>query len=161
MDAIFLDWRIFRNIFDRANRKTCRFGRPGISVLISSLGATAVLVYGAPQAPFSQPRNLIGGHCLSAFIGVTILLLLGDQGILVCPLVVALSTFAMQLTGTVHTPGGATALIAVIGGITFHKLGYWYLICPVGLGASIMVAVAKVVNRLSRKTNRKYPYSKS
>lgn len=120
-----------------------------------------MLVYGAPQAPFSQPRNLIGGHCLSALIGVTVFLLLGDQGILACPLAVALSIFAMQLTGTVHPPGGATALIAVIGGSAIHKLGYWYVICPVGLGASIMVAVAIVVNRLSRETNRKYPYSKS
>ena len=40
--------------------------------LIGSFGASAVLVYGAPQAPFSQPRNLIGGHCLSALIGVTV-----------------------------------------------------------------------------------------
>jgi CBS domain-containing membrane protein len=127
--------------------------------LIGSFGASAVLVYGAPQATFSQPRNLIGGHCLSAFIGVTIFLLLGDQGILACPLAVALSIFAMQLTGTVHPPGGATALIAVIGGSAIHKLGYWYVLCPVGLGASIMLVVAVVVNKLSCETNRRYPHS--
>ena len=127
--------------------------------LIGSFGASAVLVYGAPQAPFSQPRNLIGGHCLSALIGVTVFLLLGDQGILACPLAVAFSIFAMQLTGTVHPPGGATALIAVIGGSAIHKLGYWYVLCPVGLGASIMLVVALVVNKLSCETNRRYPHS--
>ena len=118
-----------------------------------------MLVYGAPQAPFSQPRNLIGGHCLSALIGVTVFLLLGDQGILACPLAVAFSIFAMQLTDTVHPPGGATALIAVIGGSAIHKLGYWYVLCPVGLGASIMLVVALLVNKLSCETNRRYPHS--
>ena len=65
----------------------------------------------------------------------------------------------MQLTGTVHPPGGATALIAVIGGSAIHELGYWYVLCPVGLGASIMLVVAVVVNKLSFETNRRYPYS--
>jgi len=63
----------------------------------------------------------------------------------------------MQLTGTVHPPGGATALIAVIGGSTVHALGYWYVLCPVGLGACIMVGVAMVVNNLSEGKARKYP----
>ena len=129
--------------------------------LIGSFGASAVLVYGAPQVPFSQPRNLIGGHCLSALIGVTVFLLLGDQSILACPLAVALSIFAMQLTGTVHPPGGATALIAVIGGSAIHKLGYWYVLCPVGVGACIMVVVAMMVNNLSGEKARKYPHSQN
>jgi len=63
----------------------------------------------------------------------------------------------MQLTGTVHPPGGATALIAVIGGSTVHALSYWYVLCPVGLGACIMVGVAMVVNNLSGGKARKYP----
>jgi len=129
--------------------------------LIGSFGASAVLVYGAPQVPFSQPRNLVGGHCLSALIGVTVFLLLGDQGILTCPLAVALSIFAMQLTSTVHPPGGATALIAVIGGSAIHELGYWYVLCPVGVGACIMVVVAMMVNNLSGEKARKYPHSQN
>ena len=110
-----------------------------------------------PQAPFSQPRNLIGGHCISALVGVSVYLLLGNQGIFACPLPVSLTIVAMQLTGTVHPPGGATALIAVIGGSTVHALGYWYVLCPVGLGACIMVGVAMVVNNLSEGKARKYP----
>ena len=126
--------------------------------LIGSFGATAVLVYGAPKAPFSQPRNVIGGHCVSALVGVSVFLLLGGQDIFACPLAVSLAIVAMQVTGTVHPPGGATALIAVIGGSTVHQLGYWYVLCPVGLGASIMVGVAILVNNLSGDPARKYPY---
>ena len=125
--------------------------------LIGSFGASAVLAYGAPQAPFSQPRNLIGGHCISALVGVSVYLLLGNQGIFACPLAVSLAIVAMQLTGTVHPPGGATALIAVIGGSTVHTLGYWYVLCPVGLGAIIMVGVAFLANNLSGDKGRKYP----
>ena len=126
--------------------------------LIGSFGATAVLVYGAPKAPFSQPRNVIGGHCVSALVGVSVFLLLGDQVIFACPLAVSLAIVAMQITGTVHPPGGATALIAVIGGSTVHQLGYWYVLCPVGLGASIMIVVAILVNNLSGDPARKYPH---
>lgn len=75
-----------------------------------------------------------------------------------CPLAVCLSIFVMQLTDTVHPPGGATALIAVIGGSTIHDLGYWYVLCPVALGARIMVGVAWIVNNLSGEKSRKYPH---
>ncbi len=125
--------------------------------LIGSFGATAVLVYGAPKAPFSQPRNVIGGHCVSALVGVSVFLAIGGQGMFACPLAVSLALVAMQFTGTVHPPGGATALIAVIGGSAVQHLGYWYVLCPVGLGASIMVGVAIVVNNLSGDRERKYP----
>ena len=125
--------------------------------LIGSFGASAVLAYGAPQAPFSQPRNLIGGHCISALVGVSVYFFLGNNGMFACPLAVSLTIVAMQLTGTVHPPGGATALIAVIGGSTVHSLGYWYVFCPVGLGAIIMVGVAFLANNLSGDKGRKYP----
>ena len=133
------------------------FGDQASLFLIGSFGASAVLAYGAPQAPFSQPRNIIGGHCVSALVGVTVFFFLGNEGMFACPLAVSLAIVAMQLTGTVHPPGGATALIAVIGGSTVHQLGYWYVICPVGLGACIMVVVAILVNNLSGDPARKYP----
>ena len=125
--------------------------------LIGSFGASAVLAYGVPQAPFSQPRNLIGGHCVSALVGVSVFFLLGDESIFACSLAVSLAIVAMQLTGTVHPPGGATALISVIGGSSVHQLGYWYVLCPVGLGACIMVGVAIVVNKFSKDSARRYP----
>jgi CBS-domain-containing membrane protein len=125
--------------------------------LIGSFGASAVLAYGAPQASFSQPRNLIGGHCISALVGVSVFLLLGGQGIFACPLAVSLAIVGMQVTGTVHPPGGATALIAVMGGSSVHQLGYWYVLCPVAVGACIMVGVAWLTNNFSNDPKRQYP----
>ena len=133
------------------------FGDKASLFLIGSFGASAVLAYGAPQAPFSQPRNIIGGHCISALVGISVYFLLGDQGIFACPLAVSLAIVAMQITGTVHPPGGATALIALIGGSSVHQLGYWYVVCPVALGASIMVGVAWLTNNLSKDPKRQYP----
>jgi CBS-domain-containing membrane protein len=68
---------------------------------------------------------------------------------------VATAIAVMHATKTLHPPGGATALIAVIGGPGIHKLGYMYALVPVGLGAVIMLIVALFVNNLSR--TRRYP----
>ena len=61
----------------------------------------------------------------------------------------------MHLTKTLHPPGGATALIAVIGGQSVHNLGYLYVVMPVALGACIMLVIALVVNNIPK--TRKYP----
>ena len=125
--------------------------------LIGSFGASAVLVYGVPRAEFSQPRNVIGGHVVSALIGVSLGKVLGADTMLVYPLAVALSIFAQQVTRTVHPPGGATALIAIIGGENVRNLDFYYAICPVMIGAVIMILVAVLVNNLSSDSNRNYP----
>ncbi|WP_283710565.1 HPP family protein [Pseudoalteromonas prydzensis] len=125
--------------------------------LIGSFGATAVLIYGAPLAEFSQPRNLIGGHVFSAIVGVTVAKFLSADLMLACALAVSVSIAVMHLTRTLHPPGGATALIAVIGGDSIQQLGYYYVISPVLLGASIMLLVGLLVNNLSRNPKRHYP----
>ncbi|MEI8606429.1 HPP family protein [Pseudoalteromonas sp. B160] len=125
--------------------------------LIGSLGATAVLVYGAPLAEFSQPRNLIGGHVLSALVGVTVAKLLTADLMLASALAVSLSVAVMHLTRTLHPPGGATALIAVIGGSGIQQLGYYYVVSPVLFGTTIMLLVGLLVNNLSRNPKRHYP----
>jgi CBS domain-containing membrane protein len=87
-----------------------------VFMLIGSFAATAVLVYGAPEAPLSQPRNVVGGHMLSAFIGLCIYKLSVAWSFgywLAAPLSVSLAIVAMQLTKTLHPPGGATAMIVV------------------------------------------------
>lgn len=118
--------------------------------LFAPFGASAVLLYGAPTAPFSQPRNLVGGHIISAFIGVVILNLLGDTFITVA-LAVALAIAIMLLTKTVHPPAGATALLGVVA----SQGNYAWIIAPVGLGALILLLVALTVNNLSPE--RIYP----
>ena len=81
--------------------------------LIGSFGASSVLVYGVIQSPLAQPRNLVGGHLVSAIVGVTISKFIPDILWLTAPLAVSISIVLMQVTKTLHPPGGATALIAV------------------------------------------------
>ncbi len=125
--------------------------------LIGSFGASAVLLYGAPQAELSQPRNLVGGHFLSALTGVTMALIFVESPLLAASSAVSLAIAVMHLTRTLHPPGGATALIAVIGGEKVHSLGYWYAFSPVLTGALIMLVVALLVNNLSANDKRHYP----
>jgi CBS domain-containing membrane protein len=123
--------------------------------LIGSFGASSVLVYGAIQSPLAQPRNLVGGHVISALIGVTIYKLLPDVIWLTAPLAVALSIVTMQVTKTLHPPGGATALIAVIGTEKIKALGYLYVLSPVLTGTLILLMTALVFNNMT--PNRRYP----
>lgn len=129
--------------------------RTGLVMIIGSFGASAVLVYGAIRSPLAQPRNLIGGHMLSAAIGVTAFQLIGGQPWLAASLAVSTAIAVMHLTKTLHPPGGATALIAVIGGDAVHQLGYLYILIPAGLGAVAMLIVALLVNNLA--PGRRYP----
>ncbi|MCP4130580.1 MAG: HPP family protein [bacterium] len=124
-------------------------------MVIGSFGASAVLLYGAIKSPLAQPRNLVGGHILSAIIGVTCYKLFPSQVLLASSLAVATAIAVMHATKTLHPPGGATALIAVIGSSKIHSLGYLYAIIPAGLGAVIMLIVALLVNNIPK--SRKYP----
>lgn len=125
--------------------------------LIGSFGASAVLIYGAPMAEFSQPRNLVIGHLISAAVGVTMCRLMPSSVVLAGAMAVSIAIVAMHLTRSLHPPGGATALIAVIGGSEIHGLGYWYLVSPVLTGVIIMLVVAVLVNNLSSNPKRHYP----
>lgn len=116
-------------------------------LVIGSFGASAVLLYAAPKAPFSQPRNLIGGHLLSAIAGVACFKYLPDIAVLQQGAAVATAIALMMLTHTIHPPGGATALIAVIGSDVVHGLGWAYLF-PVMAGALVLMLVALLSNNL-------------
>jgi CBS-domain-containing membrane protein len=126
-----------------------------LMMVIGSFGASAVLIYGAIRSPLAQPRNLIGGHILSAIIGVTAFQLFGGQPWLAAAIAVSTSIALMHLTKTLHPPGGATALIAVIGSDGIHSLGYLYVLIPVALGACIMLMIALIINNIPK--NRRYP----
>ncbi|MBF0399220.1 MAG: HPP family protein [Magnetococcales bacterium] len=125
------------------------------SLLIGSFGASAVLIYGAPNSPLAQPRNLIGGHLVSAVVGVMLFQWTGNIPWLAAALAVSLAIACMHLTRTLHPPGGATALIAVIGSERLHHLGYSYVLAPVGLGALCLLLVAVLINNLA--PGRRYP----
>lgn len=129
---------------------------PDVHMVIGSFGASAVLVYGAIDSPLAQPRNLIGGHILSAVVGVFCYQYFAPFGIwFTGGMAVAAAIALMHLTKTLHPPGGATALIAVIGSPQLHDIGYLYAIQPVARGAFMLLIVALLINNIPK--NRRYP----
>ena len=128
-----------------------------LTLVVGSFGASAVLIYGVPNSPLSQPRNLIGGHLLSAIAGVISYKLFSSNLFLATAIAVSTSILIMQLTLTLHPPGGATSLIAVIGGEQIHELEFFYILIPVFSGALILFLIAFIVNNIPK--NRAYPES--
>ncbi len=126
-----------------------------LTLLIGSFGASAVLLYGAVRSPLAQPRNLIGGHVLSALVGVICWKLFQDVPGLAAAMAVATAVALMHLTRTLHPPGGATALIAVIGSPEIHSLGFMYVVVPATIGPLILLLVALLVNNIPK--SRRYP----
>jgi CBS domain-containing membrane protein len=125
--------------------------------LVGSFGASAVLIYGVIDSPLAQPRNLIGGHVFSAILGVTMNYLVPVSW-LAAALAVSTSIVLMQITKTLHPPGGATALIAVIGTERVKNLGYLYVLNPILSGVIILLSVALFFNNVTE--NRSYPRNK-
>jgi hypothetical protein len=126
--------------------------------IVGSMGASAVLIYGAPDAPFSQTRNLIGGHLLAGVVGVASWELFAvplDDVTLAAPLAVSISIMLMHATRTLHPPAGGTALIAVMGSQRMHDLGFMWVLVPVFTSALLMLVVALVGNNLV--SFRSYP----
>jgi len=126
--------------------------------LIGSFGASSVLIYGIINSPLAQPRNLLGGHVICALVGVTIHKLIPNEPWLSSALSVSLSIVLMQITKTLHPPGGATALIANIGSQKIISMGYLYVLCPVLSGAIILLFVAIIFNNIT--SHRSYPRNK-
>jgi CBS-domain-containing membrane protein len=134
-----------------------------LAMVIGSFAASAVLLYGLPAAPLAQPRNVLGGHMLSALVGVAVRMLIVEQACesephcfwVGCALAVGLAIFVMQLTATMHPPGGATAFIAVASDASVNRLGFMYVLLPAGAGAAIMMFVALITNNLFPQ--RRYP----
>lgn len=126
-----------------------------MTLMIGSFGASAVLVYGAVRSPLAQPRNLVGGHVLSAVVGVICWKLMGQNMWLAEAMAVATSIALMHATRTLHPPGGATALIAVIGSTHIHTLGFLYVLVPATIGPVILLVIALLVNNIP--ASRRYP----
>lgn len=130
-------------------------------LVVASFGASAVLLYDSINSPLAQPINVIGGHIISSFTGVSLykLFQLGNAKYFYTPLVgslaVSLSIIAMGLTNTIHPPGGASALIAVIGPKSITNLGYIYILHPITTGITIMVLISVIFNNLI--SDRRYP----
>ncbi len=121
----------------------------GHHLLIGSFGASAVLLFDAVDSPLAQPRNLVGGHVLSAGVAVIVVALVGSSP-LTMAIAVGLAIFVMNLTHTTHPPGGATALIGVQGAV-----GPEFILLPVLAGALILLIMALFTNNVVY--HRSYP----
>ncbi len=126
----------------------------GSALMVTSMGATAVLLFAVPHGALSQPWAVLGGHSLSALVGVSCQLLFPDQ-FWTPALAVGLAVGLMYYGRCIHPPGGATALAAVLGGEQIHQLGYYYLIFPVVINLCFILAIALAFNGLFRW--RRYP----
>jgi CBS domain-containing membrane protein len=119
--------------------------RTATVLIVASMGASAVLLFGVPHGTLSQPWALIGGHTVSAVIGVACAMLVPNPFV-GAALAVGLSIGGMHYLRCIHPPGGATAITAVIGGPAVHALGFGYLFAPVLLNVAIMLVTAIGVN---------------
>jgi len=121
-------------------------GSSDMPLVIASMAASVILVFAIPHGPLSQPWALIGGHVISAIIGVTCSKVLPENLVISASLAVSLSLLAMYYLRCVHPPGGATAFTAVIGENTIQSLGYHYVIVPVLLNVWIILCAGILVN---------------
>lgn len=117
--------------------------------LMAPFGASCVLAFGAWNAPLSQPRNIIGGHFISTFVGLFMYHFVGVNPWAI-GLAVGLATALMMITKTTHPPAGADPLVVMLG-----AYGWSYLITPVIIGTLIIVCFALIINNL--RSNREYP----
>lgn len=118
-------------------------------LLMAPFGATSVLIFAVPDSPLAQPRNVIGGNFLAALVSLMILHLLGSSPVTM-GMAVSISIAIMQLTGTVHPPSGAVALVVMMT----HP-NWQFLLTPALEGSMIFVLCAVVFNNLAAE--RTYP----
>ena len=124
------------------------------ALIVGSMGASAVLVFGVPHGPLSQPWSVFAGHLVSAVIGVSCAKFIPDLFI-ASSVAVGLAIGVMHYIRAIHPPGGATALSAVVGGTEVYDLGYLFVLMPVLLNVIVILVVAILFN--SSFYWRRYP----
>ena len=118
--------------------------------LIASFGSSMVLLYGYPESPFAQPKNIFFGHLLTAFIGIIVLKFIPLPIYITIPLATGFGVCFMILLNVTHPPAGGNPIIVIIGSVSFE-----YLISPIILGSIIVLLFGVVINRFVLK--KKYP----
>ena len=121
--------------------------------IMAPFGATCVILYAVSQSPLAQPRNVIFGHLISAFIGLFFLKFLPASTLMIA-LSVGCAIALMQVFKCVHPPAGANPLVILLTANSIHY-EWSFLIFPVLLGAISLVFVAVIVNNI--KTQHKWP----
>ena len=121
--------------------------------LIASFGSSMVLLYGYPESPFAQPKNIFFGHLLTAFIGIVVLKFIPLPIFITIPLATGLGVCFMILLNVTHPPAGGNPIIVIIGSVSFD-----YLLSPVVTGSIIIIVFAMIINRFILK--KSYPSEK-
>ena len=152
-------------MFDRPQYLAIFAGATGGAIAIASMEAfsistafplmaipfatSIVTVLGSPKAEPAQPRALIGGHLVSAIIGLLIVKVCGPAP-WAAAMAVGLAMVAMHLTGTFHPPAGIDPLVVVV-----NNMSWSFLVAPVGIGVLLLALFAFVWHNLvARGANR-------
>ncbi len=118
--------------------------------LIASFGSSMVLLYGYPESPFAQPKNIFFGHFLTAIVGLFFLYLIPLPIYILLPLAVGAGVGVMILFNVTHPPAGGNPIIVIMGSVSLD-----YIINPIIIGSFIILIFGVVLNRLILK--KKYP----
>ena len=118
--------------------------------LIASFGSTMVLLYGYPESPFAQPKNIFFGHLLTSIVGILFVYFVHLPIFVTIPLAVGFGVGLMILLNVTHPPAGGNPIIVIIGSVSID-----YLINPIIIGSLIILFFGVVLNRLILK--KKYP----
>ena len=118
--------------------------------LITSFGSSMVLIYGYPESPFSQPKNVFFGHLLTSLVGILFLYLLPLSNFILIPIAVGIGVGLMILLKIPHPPAGANPIIIIMGSVSLD-----YIISPIILGSIIILIFAIILNRFILRKN--YP----
>ena len=121
--------------------------------LLASFGSSMVLLYGYPESPFAQPKNVFFGHLVTTVIGLVVLHFIPLPLFLSIPIAVGFGVGLMILLNVTHPPAGGNPIIVIIGGVSFE-----YLISPVIAGSVIIIIFAIILNRFILR--KSYPSQK-
>ena len=121
--------------------------------LLASFGSSMVLLYGYPESPFAQPKNVFFGHLVTAVVGLFFLYFIPLPNFLTIPLAVGFGVGLMILLNITHPPAGGNPIIVIIGSVSLD-----YLLSPVILGSTIIIIFAIITNRFILK--KSYPKQK-
>ena len=121
--------------------------------LLASFGSSMVLLYGYPESPFAQPKNVFFGHLVTSVIGLVVLHFIPLPLYLIIPIAVGFGVGLMILLNVTHPPAGGNPIIVIIGGVSYE-----YLISPVLTGSIIIIIFAIILNRFILR--KSYPSQK-